>query len=433
MSTETTEHKNDHYTVQVDKEPGCQVTFTIAVSPEETKKGHTTALKGINKQVSLPGFRKGRAPNELIMKHYAQHVEKEWKEALMHKAFQEAMKLTDLVPFTKESVKSADIKDCSLEEGATVTVKFEAMPDVPEIDCSTLSIETVEVEPVTDKKIEQIIEDIRYQFADWEKVEDRAVEEGDFVDVDIENLDQEGTFICEDTRLEVAKGKMGKWLMDLMIGMKPGESAEAQSALDEGQDVSNFQPTNCRVTVKSISKSVLPELDDALAEKAGVKDAEELRSKVVADLESLHDRQAQDKKRENLRKSVLEKYTFEVPASLVDQEAQGRMVQRMTEEQSALPEGESLPEEKITELQNAVRKEVEEMFCWHFLVNEIAHKERVEVDKNEVTSELMRHMYSMQQQGHQIDPNENPEELMRNIYSHLLARNVADFLLGKVS
>ncbi|MEM1283508.1 MAG: trigger factor, partial [Chlamydiota bacterium] len=227
MSTKTTEHKNDHYTVQVDKEPGCQITFTITVSPEATKKEHVTALKGVNKQVSLPGFRKGRAPNELIMKHYAQHVEKEWKEALLHKAFQEAMKLTDVVPFTRESVKNADIKDCSLDEGAKVTVKFEAMPDVPEIDVATLNIETVEAEPVTEKKIEQIIEDIRYQFAEWENVEDRPVKEGDFVDVDIENLDDEGTFICQDTRLEVVKGKMGTWLIDLLIGMKPSESAEA--------------------------------------------------------------------------------------------------------------------------------------------------------------------------------------------------------------
>lgn len=433
MSTETTEHKNDHYTVQVDKEPGCQITFTITVSPEATKKEHVTALKGINKQVSLPGFRKGRAPNELIIKHYAQHVEKEWKEALLHKAFQEAMKITDLVPFTRESVKNADIKECSLDEGAKVTVKFEAMPDVPEIDVATLTIEAVEAEPVTEKKIEQIIEDIRYQFAEWENVEDRPVEEGDFVDVDIENLDDEGTFICQDTRLEVVKGKMGTWLMDLLIGMKPSESAEALSSLDEGEDVSEFKATNCRVTLKGVAKSILPELDDALAEKAGVKDAEELRSKVVADLESLHERQAQEKKRENLRKSVLATYSFEVPASLVDQEAQARMVQRMTEEQSTLSEGESLPEEKIKELQDAVRKEVEEMFCWHFLVNEIAHKEKVEVDKNEVSGELMRHMYSMQQSGQQIDLDENPEELMRNIYTHLLARNVADFLLGKAS
>ncbi|MEM1283624.1 MAG: hypothetical protein AAGG81_08730, partial [Chlamydiota bacterium] len=201
--------------------------------------------------------------------------------------------------------------------------------------------------------------------------------------------------------------------------------------LDEGEDVSEFKATNCRVTLKSVAKSILPELDDTLAEKAGVKDAEELRSKVVTDLESLHDRQAQDKKRENLRKSVLASYSFEVPASLVDQEAQERIVQRMTEEQSTLPEGESLSEDKIKEIQDAVRKEVEEMYCWHFLVNEIAHKEKVEVDKNEVSGELMRHMYSMQQSGQQLDPNEKPEELMRNIYTHLLARNVADFLLEK--
>jgi trigger factor len=432
LSTETTEHKNDHYAVQVERDPGCKITFTITVSPEATKKEHTLALKGVNKQVSLPGFRKGRAPNELIIKHYAQHVEKEWKEALLQKAFQEAMKLADTVPYTRESVRNADVKSCSLEEGCTVMVKFEAMPDVPDVNVSELSIEIVEIEPVTEKKIEQIIEDIRYQFADWEVVEERPIEDGDFVDVDIENLDDEGTFICQDTRLEVVKEKMGSWLFDLLVGMSPGDDAEALSSLDEGQDASNFKPTNCRVTVKNISKSVLPELDDALAEKAGVKDAEELRSKVVTDLETLHEKQAMEKKRVNLKKSILEKHFFEVPASLVDQEAQRLMVQRMAEVSNSIPEGETLDEEKISELQKSVRKEVEDSYCWQFIINEIAHKEQIEVDKSEMSNEMMRHMYSMQQAGQQLDPNEKPEELMRQIYSHLLNRNVADYLLGKL-
>lgn len=431
MSTTTTEHKNDQYTVQVETAPGCQVTFTISVSPEATKQQHTKALKSINKQVSLPGFRKGRAPNELIMKHYAQHVEKEWKEELLHKAFLEAMNLSDIVPFNRESVRNADLKECSLEEGSTVVVKFESMPKVPEINAAEITVESVEAEPVTDKKIDQIIEDIRYQFAEWEDVEDRPVEEGDFVDVDIINLDDENqSFICEDTRLEVEKGKMGTWLFDLLIGKNVGDSEEAKSALDEGQDVSNFKPTNCRVIVKKVTKSVLPEVNDELAEKAGVKDAEELRSKVVSDLESLHEKQAEEKKRENLRKVIIEKHFFDVPSSLVDPEAQRLMVHRTSEARAALAEGETLADEKITEIEQEVRKEIQETYCWHFIVNEIAQKEKIEVDRNEITSQMMHHFYQMQQSGQQ--PEEDTEELMKRMYSQLLSRNVADFLLKQV-
>lgn len=425
MSTQTAEHKKDHYAVQVDREPGCQVTLTINVSPEMTKKEYAQALKGMNKQVSLPGFRKGHAPDTLIIKHYKQHIEEDWRKALVNKAFQMATEISDTYPYTRESIKKVDIASCSLEEGCQIIAQFEAMPDTSGIDFATLVFEEVPEAPVTEQKIDQIVEDIRYRFADWKKIEDRPIQEGDFVDVDIEDLDEEGTFICRDTRLEVKKGKMGTWLVNLLIGMHSGESAEAQSTLDEGLEGVDFQPTNCRVTAKSIFESALPQLDDALAEKAGVKDAAELRSKVIADLTTLHKRQATEKRREILRTYLVENSPFDVPASLVESETQRRREQRLKESSTALSQ------EEVAELEKTTRKEVEEMFRWHFIVHEIAAKEQIGVAKNELATEALRYQYSQQAAGKPSRAEQPSEELMNMIYAGLLARNVVDFLITK--
>lgn len=431
MSTETTEHTSDHYVVRVEREPGCLVTFSITVSPQAAKKEHEQVLKEMNKQVSLPGFRKGRAPKELIVRHYGQYIEKDWKEALLQNSFREAMYLANVFPLSEKSVRKADIVSCSLQEGCKLTVKFEAMPDVPEVDLAQLLLEQVDVEPVTEKKIEQIIEDIRYRFAEWEKVEGRPVEEGDFVDLDIEDLDQPGNFICRDTRLEVAKGKIGKWLLDLLIGMNIGESREAQSTLNEELGDVEFKSTRCRVTVKGIFKSILPNLDEAFAEKAGVKSVEELRSKVTEDLATLHKKQAEEKRREHLKARILATHSFDVPASLIDAEAQQQMVQRVKEAESALAEGASLDKALLSEMQNAVRKEVEEMLRWQFIAQNIARKENISVDQSEVSAELLRYLYSQRDAGNQFDFSDKIEGLMESIRFHLMMRKVADFLLSK--
>jgi len=390
-----------------------------------TQKEYAQALKGMNKQVSLPGFRKGRAPDALIIKHYQQHIEEDWRKALINKAFQMATEISDIYPYKRESIQKVDMVSCSLEEGCRIAIQFEAMPDTSDIDFASLNFEEVAEVPVTDQKIDQIVEDIRYRFADWKKIEDRPIQEGDFVDVDIEDRDEPGTYICRDTRLEVKKGKMGSWLVDLLIGMHSGQSAEAQSTLDEGLEGVDFQPTNCRVTAKSIYESVLPQLDDTLAEKAGVKDAAKLRSKVIADLTTLHKRQAAEKRREILRAHLVENYPFDLPASLVESEIQRRLQQRLKEASAALPQ------EEMAELEKTTRQEAEEMLRWHFIVHEIAAKEKIGVAKNELATEALRYQYSQQNAGKSSRAEQPSEELMNMIYASLLARNVVDFLIAK--
>lgn len=433
MTNQTQEHKDDNITVEVTREAGCLVTFSISVSPEMVKKEYNSAVKATNKQVSLPGFRKGRAPTDMIIKHYKPHIEKEWKNSVLDQAFREGLKLANIYPLNQQSIKKADLKNCSIEEGASAIVQFESSPDIPDVDFTSIELEKVEAEPVSEKKIEQIIEDIRYQFAEWEEVTDRAVEEKDFVDVDIENLDEPGVFLCQDTRLEMEKGKMGTWLYELLLGMSIGDSKEAMSSLDEGQDVPEFKPTNCKVTAKAIAKSILPEVDQALADKAGVKDVEELRSRVVNDLEKLHEQQAQDKRRQNLIKALVEKHPFDVPDSIVNPHVQDVIVERTKELKESTPEGEEISKEKIDEIEQSTRKEVENLYRWHFFVSKIADEKNIEVNQEEVTREMMSHLYRMYEQGIKPDPNEDQEERLRKVHSQLIAREVADFLIKETS
>ncbi|MEC7839966.1 MAG: trigger factor [Chlamydiota bacterium] len=424
--SDTKEYKNDNYTVQVTENLGCQIEFIVNVSPKTTDMHYRKALKTINKEVSLPGFRKGKAPEDILLKHFNPHVEREWKEQLLEQTFREAMKLTDITPFRQESVSKAEIKNCSREEGSCLEYGFESAPNVPTVDPKELSIEEVNPEAVQDVKINQIIEDIRYQFAEWEPVEGRPVEHGDFIDADIENLDNPGEMLCEDTRLEVADNKIGKWLIDLLIGMNVGESKEATSSQEEGQESPNFVPTHCKVTVKSIVKSILPEVDDALAEKAGVSSAKELKERVVRDLTTLAEEEAQAKRRDLLKKAILANYPFEIPQSLVNSNSQQMIEQKKTEALNSLKEGETL-EDKHPNLEEEVQQEVKDIFRWQFIVQEITDQEKVEVTQQDLMKEMMQSNMSRTQQQ------QDPQQAYHLALTSLLTKKATDCLLAKMS
>jgi len=276
--------------------------------------------------------------------------------------------------------------------------------------------------------VQQIIEDIRYQNADWETVSGRPVQEGDFIDVDIENMDMPGTFLCQDFRIEVKKGKVGTWLHELLIGQNVGESKDGVSRLEEGMTNAEFKPTNCRVTVKAIKASVLPPVDDALAKKVGLKNKEDLYEKVKANLEKQHKDVAHEKTRESLGQKIAEAYPFEVPFSIVSSGAQ-RLI---SERSQHLADAGNVDVKKLEEIEESTKKEVENMVRWQFITQKIAREKQVHVSKQEILTELIMEGYIDPKTGtSKARMDESPDEVMNQVYSVLVVRKVADLLLDQ--
>jgi len=424
----TQEFKKDGFNVIVETESGCRVRFKISLDPAATKNVWKKAIKTINKEVSIPGFRKGRAPDAMITKHYQNHIEKEWKEELLQSGFRTAVELSQLHPFREESIYETKLENASLEEGSQLLIGFESFPKIPEIDMKTIQVQTVVPQEVTEKLIDQVIEDFRFQFAEWSKVDDRAVQEGDFVDLDIENLDKPGEFLCEDYRMEVKEGKLGKWLHKLILGMKPGEAREGVSELEEGKEAKDFTATNCKIVLKAIQQSTLPEKDDALAEKMGVESFEVLRKKIAEDLKTKHEREAREETRRLLEKEISKAYPFDIPDSLVKPRVQAIVTEKAEKIRQNASDSESIAGE-LNALEAEALGEVLSAYRWYFISQKIARDKKINVNQQELIEELMRQRYLDPQGGTNLKPEESTDEVYSRIYSMIIGRKVADFFL----
>lgn len=426
----SSEYKSDHLTVLVERKPGCRVKFNIDVTPLGSQSAYKKAVQKINKEVSLPGFRKGRAPEAMIVKNYGTYVNQEWKEILVQTAFQEAMKLSHLYPLNQETIQKPQITTGTKDEGASIAIEFECGPEVPEIDPKDLALKKVEKKEVTQQEIEQSIDNIRLHHAEWTEVSDRAVQESDYIDVDIEDMDRPGQFICKDTRFEVAKGKMGDWMRNLVIGKQAGEMAEGVSERSEEMDPNaDFKPTRCKITIKTIRTAQLPEVNEELTAKLGASSVEDFNEKVVENLKRQAEEEVQHLLRGQLEEILLEKYPFDIPASLTSREIKNRL-EYAKRQLRHIGKTEKEISEQIATIEMEIAAQVEKAFRMFFLARSVADKYDIEVTQNEMVRELMLQMYS---QSSPIDSSVDTEEARSKVYINLLTQKVKDHLIGQAT
>lgn len=438
--------QNENISTTVQRQPGCRVRMDVTVAPVATKAAHHKAIKAVSKEVSFPGFRKGKAPEAIILQNFAKHVESEWKEILTNTAFHEALKLTNIYPFSKDSKAKANITSVSLDGGASLHIEFVAAPEVPSVNPQELAIEPVEHPSITADVVGQALENLRLQHAEWNEVTDRPATDNDYVDLDIDLVEEPIQNICQDARFEVAPGKMGTWMRKLIIGLTPGQTAEGMSEKEETSGhcdkcdagdhehhhvhEEHFVPKLCRIKLKAIRQPSLPELDTAFLSKFGLADVEELRQRLEKEL----NRQADESHRSRLRKSMenvlLEKYAFDIPESLAEEQVNN---QRESIEAELIESGvsEADLDARADQVANEVSDRLERNYRIYFLAQKIAEDFHIEIQQEELMNELA-HQIMLQQTGQSIINNSmDPKEVRSRLIANLMINKAIDFLIER--
>ncbi len=427
--------QNSSFVVEAEEEQGCRLSLKVEVLTEEAKKAYKQAVKKVNKEISVPGFRKGKAPDATVIKNYNSYVEREWRDILLNEALQAAFTLTKVYPLNKNSVEKPHIEKCSLEEGALIRFAYEHYPQVPPIDFTRIQLPPEQKESVSEERVEDIIREIRRAHADWEDVEGRAVQEGDYVDVTIEAIDEEPPkTIVKDRRFEVAEKHLARWLRTLLLDQEVGSVIEGVSEIDEKADESvkaKFKPTQVRITLHAIKKILLPTLTDELAQKAGASSVEDLMTKIQANLE----REAEDIQRQKqyhaLEQALLEHYHFDIPSSIATSEQEVRLKNKIQELRN-----QQLSEQEIKdrepELETEVVRETEEAIRLYFLSKQIVQQGNITVSNQELNEEIVRHIQRNPMYYEKEMDQQTSRELVSRLTSALMQRKAKEYALSQV-
>lgn len=406
----------------------------VKTSPQMVKEARKNAIKSVSKEISLPGFRKGRAPDEIILKKFPVDIEKQMHKAIADLAYVAAQKEAKVPLLNNNSQISFDLKKQSLEEGAEVVFSFETEPKIPHVDPAGFTAKPVEKAEVAEKQIEEAIRQMRFFYAHWKPVEDRPIQDGDYIMIDLDTVEGDVVQkVFHHIRFEVSKERMASWMKKLVAGAKSGDVLDGVSEVDDTAteaERAEFKPKNVRLTILKVEEAMLPEVDDEFAKKVGATDVAQMRESIS----SLLNKQADDKVHTELCEQandyLLENYTFELPQSLIDTEKKHRFGQLMHDPKFKAKWAKMSQEER-KELEDKLSNESNQAVRLFYLSRQIVQDAKIPVTHQEVQNEAISIYQSHGQRNADID--QMPKEIYALALSKVILTKAQEMILNSAA
>lgn len=421
------EFSNDELTCIVHKQPKCKIEFELTAHAPLIEKAKKEAVKQVSKEVTVPGFRKGKAPKDLVEKKHPGQIQKETKQKLANLAFSTAMKEAKTPLLNRDTSVSYSLNEYK-EQEAKMTFSFETEPTPPSIPVEKCTIKEPKKDKIGKKEVDEAIRQLRFFFAKWTPITDRPIEEGDFVIIDLETIDEPKQKVYADTRFEVTDKTMASWMKKALLGKNTGDKAEAVSEPDKDlseEEKKQYSSKHVLITVKKIEKAELPKLDEEFAKKMGTSTIEELRTAMEKNLTQKAEEKADQELRNQINQFLLT-HTFDLPDSLIQAEFKHRKDEAM---QNPKVEWDKLNESQKKEVEEALLAQAEEAVRLFYLSRAIVKQENIDVSTQSVQEEAIR---SMQQLGvGHIDPKNMPPELYTLAFSKVILKKSQDHILEK--
>lgn len=350
-----------------------RVRISIDLDFKDLEPHVSTAYQTLSQQVSIPGFRKGKVPRQLIDQRVGRGtVLNEAINTALPEFYTQAARDNDVLVVGRPTVDIKELKDNEL-------VKFEVEVDIrPEIklpDFSTIELSVSDVE-VTEKDVDEQIEALRVRFGTLTTIEKDAAS-GDFVTIDliakVDGKEVEGG-TANNISYEVGSNRMIDGLDVALEGMKVGENKTFTTQL---VGMKEGETGEVSVTLQAVKKRELPELNDDFAKLASeFETLEELRSDAKERLSRLKAMEQGAEARDALLKHLLDNVEIQVPEQLVKDEVHDHL-----EKENRL-EDETHRSEVTEEITRSVRAD--------FLLDSIVKAEEVQVSEAELTEYLIR-------------------------------------------
>ncbi|MBI5272971.1 MAG: trigger factor [Chlamydiia bacterium] len=432
VQLEPSEFKNEQLHAVIVPKNACRVEMRVWVTPAFVEMARREAVKTVGKEVMLPGFRKGRAPEQLVRKNFAKQIEKQLHETLSNSAFTEAQKMARVPVLNRQSTVTFDLQKMT-EEGAEILFRFETEPHVPSIDPSQFQPQPIPRSEVGETQIEEAVRQMQFYFANWTTVEDRGVQEGDYVIIDLDALDKEPfERVFNEVRCEVSKTRMAEWMLRLIIGAKVGAVLEGISEPDANateEERKEFKPQKARITLNRIETVLLPALDDAFAQKMGSPNVSQMRTSITERLNRQVDEHVRDKMADQINAFLLTTYPFELPQSLIKTEIDHRFHQLMQDSdfQEAWKQKDA---EKKTQFIEEISLEASNALRLFYLSRHIVNEAKIGVSHKEVQDEAVA---TLRAQGSYDTPlDQISKELYALALSKVILTKAQDFILKKL-
>lgn len=419
--------------LQVEKLEKNMAKLIIEASAEDLEKAIEKAYQKQKSQISIPGFRKGKVPRQMIEKMYGKEVfYEDAANALIPDAYEKALEECE-----EDIVSSPKIEVTQIEAGkpfvftATVALK----PEVKLGKYKGVKVDKIDV-AVTDEEVDAEINKELEKNARNITVEDRAVKDGDVTTLDFEGFVDGVAFDGgkgENYPLTIGSGAFIPGFEEQLVGAEIGKEVEVKVTFPEDYQAENLKGKDAvfKCTIKEIKEKQLPALDDEFASEVSEFDTlAEYKEDVKKNLAEKKEKDARNAKENAAVQAAVEVSEMEIPEAMLETQ-QKQMIdefaQRITMQGLSMEQYFQFTGTNYQQMLEQVKPQAEERIKSRLVLEAIAAAENLEATEEEYEKELetMAGVYQME-----LD---KVKELMgekekKNIMQDLAVRKAAEFV-----
>jgi trigger factor len=429
--------------VEVERQPGFVSKLQIELPPEEVAKEWDAIANSFVRFAKIPGYRPGKAPRAVIDKRFRKEIQDELTKKLVSKSYHDAVEKEQLRVASLTNIEDIQFgEDKSMRFRATVVIA----PEFELPDYKNIPVQLPDTK-VSDAEVEEALEHLREQSADFVDVPGRGLRMGDFAVLDFEgSVDSKPiSEIAPQASNNLQAGKKF-WLhlapdnflpkfCEQLVGQKPGETRLVIVEFPADFPVKELagKKADYAVTVREVKEKVLPPIDDALAAKIVTgKTLVDLRQLLERDIEHAKEHDVERAKESQIMKYLHERIQFELPPALLQNEtrrALAELVQRNREHGVT----DEMLKEKERELIDGAAGVAAHRLRTNFILHRIAECENIQVAKEDVDLRIRQEAARYDISPEKMRKELQQKDVLDDVAEQILLGKTLDFLKANVS
>lgn len=307
-----------------EKLEGNEGVLTVEVDAEKVSEGLDAAFKKVVKNVSIPGFRKGKIPRALFEKRFG--VEVLYEDALdilLPEAYAKAVEETGIEPVDYPKI---DVEQLEKGKSLIFTAKVTVKPEVKLGEYKGLEVEKVDA-TVTEEDVENELKRLQENYAELVVKEDGKIEEGDTAVIDFEGFVDGEPFEggkAENYSLVIGSGTFIPGFEEQLIGLEAGAEKDIEVTFPEEYHAEALagKPAVFKIKVHEVKTKQLPALDDEFAKdvEEDVETLEQLKEKIRTRLQEERGKEAEAALRDAVVEKAAENAEIDIPEAMIKNE-----------------------------------------------------------------------------------------------------------------
>jgi len=395
----------------------------IEVPADTVSSSMNQKLMEVRRDAHLKGFRKGKAPMDMIRTLYEDQVKADVAEDLVKSTYLEAIRENTLRVASHPTVTDFNY----LDDGAIqYTAKVEVFPEIGDVVYDGLDLKSMPIE-IADEEVDQVVETLRVRQAEVREV-DRAAADGDLVAVDLEKLADPGMVLKEDkfpeSEVDLGSKMTVAEFREQLLGAKAGDVKEIEVKYADDYPDATFAGAQLKYkcTVKAVKERLLPEINDGFAKST--QQAETMLELRMLIRERLTTEKTEDQKRahkQQLTMQVCQKNEIAIPKALIG-DYLDNVVQDFKNRGGEFDEAE-------------VRTTYAEIGAanirWNMLLHRLAEQEKIEVLPSDTENLIEKFAKGYNMTNEQAKEALQKSNRIADLRESILEDKVIDFLTGK--